>query len=194
MTNYARAISRLEQSVPGYSLALFRIFFGLVGFVSATRFIANGWVETLYLQPTHHFKYLGFSWVTVPPGWLLYALFAGLALISLAVMAGFLFRFAMPAFFVLFTYIELLDQTYYLNHYYFISLCSFLMCFLPMNRVWSMDARNADWNGCVPKWSIWVLRSQILVLYVFAGIAKLNADWLFEAEPEDAFCDFIETF
>jgi hypothetical protein len=30
---------------------------------------------------------------------------------------------------------------------------------------------------------LWLLRFQIAVVYVFAGLAKLNADWIFRAEP-----------
>ena len=31
--------------------------------------------------------------------------------------------------------------------------------------------------------TVWALRAQIAVVYVFAGIAKLNVDWLLRAEP-----------
>ena len=32
-------------------------------------------------------------------------------------------------------------------------------------------------------WSLWVLRAQVGVVYAFAGLAKLNADWLYQALP-----------
>ena len=32
-------------------------------------------------------------------------------------------------------------------------------------------------------WVIWVLMAQVGVVYVFGGIAKLNPDWLFHAQP-----------
>jgi hypothetical protein len=44
------------------------------------------------------------------------------------------------AFFLGFTYIELIDKTNYLNHYYFITLVSFLMALLPAGRYFSVDA------------------------------------------------------
>ena len=31
-----------------------------------------------------------------------------------------------------------------------------------------------------PRWYVWLLRGQLGVVYFFAGVAKLNADWLFE--------------
>ena len=174
----------MNRRVPGYSLALFRICFGLVGFLSAARIVLNGWVQTLYLEPSHHFKYLGFEWVSVPSAEVLYGMYALLAIASIAVAAGAFFRYAMPTFFLVFTYLELMDQTYYLNHYYFISLCAFLMCFMPMNKVWSVDAfRNPSEDISVGQWSIEALRVQFVILYFFAGLAKLNPDWLLTAEP-----------
>ncbi|MCO6442562.1 MAG: HTTM domain-containing protein [Anaerolineae bacterium] len=41
----------------------------------------------------------------------------------------------------MFTYVELIDLAYYLNHYYFISVMSLLMTVLPLNRTLSLDAR-----------------------------------------------------
>ena len=35
----------------------------------------------------------------------------------------------------------------------------------------------------VQAWVIWALRAQVGIVYVFAGIAKLNGDWLFHAQP-----------
>ncbi|MFT4973741.1 MAG: hypothetical protein ACI9JY_002951, partial [Saprospiraceae bacterium] len=45
------------------SLAVFRIFFGLLIFCSMVRFWAYGWIEKLYIEPTFFFSYYGFEWV-----------------------------------------------------------------------------------------------------------------------------------
>ena len=34
-----------------------------------------------------------------------------------------------------------------------------------------------------PVGRLWLLRAQVGVVYLFAGIAKLNPDWLFHAQP-----------
>ena len=81
---------------------------------------------------------------------------------------------------------ELIDQTTYLNHYYFVSLVSFLMIFLPLNRTASLDARWASGGKSAQTTllaAVWILRAQIGLVYLFAGIAKLNPDWLLNAEP-----------
>jgi hypothetical protein len=83
----------------------------------------------------------------------------------------------------LFTYAELLEKAAYLNHYYFVSLLTFLFVFLPTERAWSVDARRSALPQVVPTLAIWLVRFQVGVVYFFAGLAKLQPDWLFRAEP-----------
>ncbi len=176
----------------GSSAALFRIAFGLVCLAGVVRFFAHGWVSDLYVEPAHYFAYLGFAWVKPWPAWGMHLQFAALGVLSLGIAAGFRYRICALGFFLGFTYIELLDKTNYLNHYYWVTLVSFLMVFLPLNRSFSVDrwlavkrggaAASGSW-GSVPAAALWVLRGQVAVVYLFAGIAKLNPDWLLEAQP-----------
>jgi len=147
--------------------------------------MARGWVQEFYIQPQFHFTYYGFGWVKPLPEWGLWLVFIALAVFSLFIAAGFLYRFSMMSLFLLFTYIELLDKTYYLNHYYFVSLLSFLLIFLPLNGAFSLDTR-IGWTKprqFVPAWMVWTVRIQLGLVYFFAGVAKINSDWLFEALP-----------
>ena len=115
----------------------------------------------------------------------MYIHFALLGLASLCVALGFRYRLSIIAFFALFTYVELIDKTTYLNHYYWVSLASLLMIFLPLNRYASMDAwRNPSLRAAtVQAWVVWTLRAQVGVVYFFGGIAKLNPDWLLRGQP-----------
>jgi hypothetical protein len=78
-----------------------------------------------------------------------------------------------------------LDQTRYLNHFYLVCLISFLMCFLPAQRAFSVDAllRRRIRSDVVPAWTLWLLRAQIGIPYFYGGIAKLNSDWIHGGEP-----------
>ena len=175
-----------RQPVSPQSAAVFRIAFGLLGVAAVLRFAANGWINELYIEPAYHFSYYGFAWVKPWPGWGMHLHFALLGLSSLGVALGYRYRLSITAFFLLFTCVELIDKTTYLNHYYFVSLISFIMIFLPLNRAISLDARRAPPavdSPSIPIGAIWMLRAQIGVVYVFAGIAKLNPDWLFLAQP-----------
>lgn len=166
-------------------LIIFRIGFGVLMLASTVRFVARGWVSAFYLEPQFHFAYLGFGWVRPLPEVWMYAVVGLTALFSLFVAIGLFYRFSITAFFLLFTYVELIDKTYYLNHYYFVSLLSFLLIFLPLHRAFSLDVRLGLTEGAsrVPAWTLYVIRLQLALVYLFAGVAKLEPDWLFHAMP-----------
>lgn len=104
---------------------------------------------------------------------------------SIAIMLGLFYRWATVIFFVCFTYVELLDKSNYLNHYYFVSLMSFLMIWVPANARFSLDAKlfPSIARRTMRQWHSGILKFQLAMVYIFAGIAKINSDWLFEAQP-----------
>ena len=185
MSIWTAATTASRALVDAGSLAIFRIAFGLVGVFIVVRFFAYGWIDALYVDPAHHFTYLGFSWVKPWPGWGMHAHFAALGLLALGIAAGYRYRLCALLFFLGFTYVELLDKTAYLNHYYFAALVGLLMVFLPLDRSLSLDTwlKSRTLWGTAPQGALWLLRAQVAAVYVFAGIAKLNSDWLLEAQP-----------
>ncbi|MBN3582499.1 HTTM domain-containing protein [Algoriphagus aestuarii] len=160
------------------------MMFGLLMVLSIARFWAKGWIEELYLNPSYHFTFYGFEWVR-PFGSFTYLIFAGAILFGLMITLGLWYRLASVGFFLTFTYIELMDKSTYLNHYYFISLISFLMIFLPANCLYSLDAKNNPnlQVARIPRWTIDCLKLMVLILYFYAGLAKINSDWLLKALP-----------
>ena len=181
-----RVIQAGLEPVSPYSAAVFRIVFGLLGLAVVVRFAAHGWISRIYLEPAHHLSYYGFGWVQAWPGWGMYLHFALLGLASLGVALGFRYRLSIAAFFLLFTYLELIDRTTYLNHYYLVSLLSFIMIWPPLDRAWSLDLRrkrDGEVPEGIPRAVLWLLMAQVGLVYFFAGAAKLNPDWLFQAQP-----------
>ena len=164
-------------------LAVFRIFFGILMFISIVRFWLNGWIKTLYIDPKFHFNYYGFSWITDFEEYT-YILFFICGLSSLLISLGYKYRISIIIFFLSFTYIELIDKTTYLNHYYFVSSISFLMCFLPLNCYYSLDSyfSNKSYKK-VRKWTIDSMKLMLCIVYFYAGIAKVNSEWLLKAMP-----------
>ena len=190
MENRQSLLMRLNQAAAQpldiAALAVFRMLFGGLMFIGTLRFMSCGWIDTLYAEPIFHFKYWGFSWVTVPGETGLYLLYGGIALSALLVALGAFYRVAIVAFWCLFTYAELMDVTTYLNHYYFVSLLALILCFLSPHRAWSVDAwRKPDsWRrDQLPAWQTWWLRFQVGLLYFYAGWAKFEVDWLLHAQP-----------
>ncbi|WP_108803574.1 HTTM domain-containing protein [Aquimarina sp. Aq107] len=173
----------LKKNTEAAPLAVFRIFFGLMMFVSIIRFWSYGWIDKLYVQPTFFFSYYGFDFIK-PIGSYTYLIFIVCAVSALLVMIGYKYRIAIIVFFLSFTYIELMDKTTYLNHYYFISILSFLLIFLPANAYYSLDAkvRGISFQK-IPVWTIDTLKLLIGIVYFYAGLAKLNSDWLLNAMP-----------
>jgi hypothetical protein len=175
----------LTEPVAVWPLATFRILFGAVMALSVARFAANGWIGALYVEPAMHFTFYGFGWVAPlgPVG--MHAVFAGMGLAAVGIMLGWRYRASALLFFLLFTYVELIDKANYLNHYYFVSLVAFLLVLLPANRALSLDVRRHPDLAArlVPRWTVDVLRFQLGVVYVFAGLAKLHPEWLLDAMP-----------
>lgn len=175
----------IHTEVPSSSLVLYRVLFGVLMLISTLRFIYLGWIEEQYVAPQYHFTYYGFEFVKPYSPEFVYALFGGLVLTALCIMLGLFYRVAVILFFLLFTYIELLDKTYYLNHYYFVSIISLILCFLPANVKFSLDSllRKRIYSDYVPRYSVDILKCMIAIVYIYAGIAKINSEWLFNAMP-----------
>lgn len=173
-----------QRYTPSSTLAVFRIVLGTLMFFGIARFWANGWIEELYVLPKHFFPFYGFEFVK-PLGEFTYALFAVCAISSLLVALGLFYRVAIVVLFTSFTYIELIDKSTYLNHYYFISMVCLLMIFLPAHVRFSLDAwRDRTLaKALVPQWTVDAVKLLVCIVYVYAGLAKINSDWLLNAQP-----------
>ncbi len=187
MNNYIenKILKSWFQPIRIAPLISFRIFFGLLMAWGMIRFIQNGWIEKLYVEPKFFFKYYGFEWVPVPDETGLYILVYTILVSALFIALGFFYRLSAIIFFGSFTWLELMDATNYLNHYYLVCLFAFWLIFVPANRAFSLDAfifKNIK-RSHVPAWSIYIFIFQMVLVYTCAGIAKLNYDWLFRAMP-----------
>lgn len=150
------------------------------------RFIAYGWIDAWFVEPKFHFKYWGWRWVEPLPPAAMHGLFWALCVLGLAVAAGFLFRAATLAFVLGFVYLQLVDVTTYLNHYYLAALLGALLAVSPAHAAGSVDAhvlRLVRPRAAVPTFWLWLFRFQVGIVYTFAGLAKANADWLLHAQP-----------
>lgn len=174
----------LQKNTSAAVLAVFRIALGMLLFISILRFWSNGWIADLYITPQYFFPFYGFEFVK-PLGAYTYLLFGLCALSALMVALGWYYRVAMVSLFLSFTYIELIDKSTYLNHYYFISLICLLMVFLPAQVYFSVDAYRNKSRHCdlIPQWCVDVIKLMVAILYVYAGIAKINSEWLLHALP-----------
>lgn len=180
--NIDRFFSKETSIAP---LVVFRIIFGGLMLFGISRFMIKGWVDQLYIQPEYYFGYLGFEWVTPLHGSWMYLPFILMLIASVGIIFGAFYRISSFIFFISFTYVELLDKSNYLNHYYFVSLMAFLMMLVPAHRYLSVDSAIFPQirRKITFKWHIDIIKFQLACVYIFAGIAKINSDWLFDAQP-----------
>jgi vitamin K-dependent gamma-carboxylase len=164
-------------------MAVFRIAFGVAVTVNSVRYITE-FVHEYYIEPEFHFSYGRLDFVEPLPGSGMYAVYGAMAATGIMIAIGWSYRIAAWSFFVLTTYVFLIDSTYYQNHEYLISLLALMLALLPAQARWSLDARRRPErsSNTVAAWNVWLLRFQIGVPYFFGGVAKINTDWL-HGEP-----------
>ncbi|HXT41736.1 MAG TPA: HTTM domain-containing protein [Candidatus Angelobacter sp.] len=187
----------LARPVSGASLAVVRICIGIVMVLEAYSLcrpsaMTSGQIplETYYTGPDvrFNFPYEGFYWLPLlPPHWI-YALVGLLALAGLTMALGFCYRISVATVFATWAYLFLVEstRTYWQSYYYLELLLIFLLLWMPAARRYSVDAwigRNRNPPRTVPYWTSLLLRGQVLVMYFYGGVAKLNADWLLDAAP-----------
>ncbi len=159
------------------------VFFRIVGGALITLEIA-GEALTDYAQAYAasqvHFSYPLLPWLRPWPAAGVYAHFGFNVLMGGCVTLGLFYRLAAPLLFLGSTSLFLMESSVYINHTYLYCLVSLLLCFIPADRAVSLDVgrRPERAAGSAPAWCLYVLRFQLAVVYVYAGIAKLNADWI----------------
>ncbi len=175
---------RLFAPVDAASLAYFRFAYGVIMLWEVWRFIDHDWVGRYFSGKDFYFKFWPFDFVQPWPGIGMDLHVYAMGIVAACIILGLYYRVAAALFFLMITYIFLLEEAVYLNHLYLVCLVSFLMIFVQANRCFSLDSwiRPPTIPNVVPAWSLWLLRFQIGVPYLFGGIAKLNSDWL-RGEP-----------
>lgn len=169
-----RITARGHQSIDGASLAVLRFGLGLLIVYDALRkggdfFSRND--GKVFTFPLH-----GFEWVPsageygVEASWLWAACGA-------AISIGLFYRAACILAFILAGWGFVQAQEYYLNHYYLLLLVNFLMILVPAHRCWSVDALIGRVRP-VRRIHLWLLKGQVEIVLLYAGIVKINHDWL----------------
>jgi vitamin K-dependent gamma-carboxylase len=184
-TRAERALEAATRPTDIAGLVFLRVAFGLLALFGATRFLALGWVDRFFGQPTFFFRYEGFEWVPVPDTAGVTALFVVMAISAVGVVLGWRTRASLLVHLVAFAWVEFIDVTNYLNHYYLYTLLGLLLFALPVGRAFSLDARRRPALRLthVPAWMVWLLRFQVAVVYIHAGLAKAGPDWLLHGQP-----------
>lgn len=175
--------SSLLRPVDASALGAFRALFGLIMAWQTYRILLTDAIWVKYIDPKFHFTYEWFPWIAPLPGNGMYYCFAAMALAAFFLALGLFYRLSAFVFFVLYTYVFLIDKVEYNNHYYLICLLGLLFCLTHADRWMSLDGmRKSSLPNAVPHWNLVIFKAQIFVVYFFGGVAKINMDWL-KGEP-----------
>jgi hypothetical protein len=172
---------RLNRPVDGASLAVFRVGLGLTGALLIGRLWSNGWLASLYSDPLNHLRYPGLAWIPEVPSSLVQPVAAVAAIGAIAVALGWHHRWGAGLFATAFAWLEATEATTYLNHYWLLTYLYVLAVFLPLSAVFAI--RSDQNRRLVSVGAVWLLRAQIVLVYFFAGLAKLREDWLLQGLP-----------
>ena len=170
----------LAQPIRSEKISLFRMFFGAVLLVQTLYFYAIDFIQNDVVDPVLHFPYHGFSFIEVlAPGVMQLFLFLML-LSSIAFIIGYRTRLFSWFYLLPFTYLFLIDKGYYNNHYYLILLLLLLFCFIQSDLRLSISKGSQKVNY---RWEEWILLFQFSIVFIYAGLNKINVYWLFNHEP-----------
>lgn len=160
-------------------MGAFRMAWGILMALHIGHELFTGSCIPRYSDSYLHFTYSGFGWVQPLPELLLKPVM-WLALASAIMVAlGLLFRLSALVFFLVYSYLFLIDLSYYNNHYYLMLLVSGIIIFLNMNRSLALDALIFKRTGPSPLWQRRLLAFHIMLVYFFGGMSKLfNPEWM----------------
>jgi vitamin K-dependent gamma-carboxylase len=178
--NYSRLFQKLIEPADNSTLIIFRVWFGFLLFYHCLAFAGSGELHKNFIAPPFTFTYIGFEFLQPLPGMGMYVYFGIMALLALLIMAGAFYRFAITGFTVLWALVYLMQKSNYNNHYYLMLLLCLLMCFMPAAGFFSVDSKRnpaLKKNTCA-RWVYFLFMAQTAVIYLYAAVSKLNADWL----------------
>lgn len=169
-----------ERAEPLAPLAWFRILFGALMAVESFGAIATGWVARAFVEPRLTFPMHGLEFLRILSGPAMYGYFAVMGIAALGVAAGYRYRVSGTLLALLWTGAYLAQKSHYNNHYYLAVLVCWWMVALPAHRQRSMDVtagRVQRASTCSP-YALRIFRWQLLLVFVYAAIAKLYPGWL----------------
>jgi vitamin K-dependent gamma-carboxylase len=171
----------LTRPVDSRLLGLFRIFFGVCIIYELWYYVQIDLLNRGLRQPVMLFPYKGLEWIHMLPGKgmeiILFLTFAA----AFCITAGFMLRIASIVFFAGFSWIFFQDKGLYNNHLYLFILISILFFITDADAALSVSRKKH--RATLPAWQLMIFQFQIIVVYFYGGLAKLNGDWLIHLQP-----------
>jgi hypothetical protein len=178
MSIWSAIRERWQAETDGAGLAIVRIAVGVAVLIEVLEAGISAGVTELLVEPQVEFKYAFFKWLARPQGLMPYVLVWVLASLAAAVLVGWRTRWTALLLALGYAYWFLIDAANYSDHGYLVCVLAVLVAWLPTNRWASVDAYLGRENRTmVPGWTVELLRTQLIIVYSFFGLALLSQDW-----------------
>lgn len=178
MSIWAAIRERWQAETDGAGLAVVRIALAIFVLVEMFELWLTGGVTEFIIEPQVEFKYALFNWIGRPQGLMPFVLAWVLMGLAAAVAVGWRTRWTASLLALGYAYWFLLDAANYSDQGYLVCILAGLIAWLPTNRWASADAYMGRENRTtVPGWTVELLRTQLILVYVFFGMSLLNRDW-----------------
>lgn len=157
----------LLRPIDNAILVYFRFFAGILLAWELVSDLMQGALRE-YTTSDFHFSYLFFDWIRPWSEWGMVAHFSLTIGAGIFVAFNFCYRLSSILLFLGYASLFLMEKAEYINHIYLYTLVAFWLMVLPLNKK----------RGEAPAWILYLLLFHISIVYLFAGIAKINPDWL----------------
>jgi len=162
------------------SLGVMRFLFGFLMILDIPQERGMSFLHTKWSDPDLcHFPLFN-PLQPLPLEWM-YMVYMVMFIAAIGIMFGFLYRLSCLCFVLTYWYIFFLDKTAWNNHSYLYGLVGIMLLLTDTHHYLSIDSilRPHIRNVEVPRWHYGLLKFQFVLVYFYAGLKKLDLDWVF---------------
>lgn len=174
------SLRRLFDPVDIASLAFLRFALGLCLIFHITPHALGDSPFYGAAAPGFHFSYPLLGWISAVSRETMQLILLVMMVSAYGITLGLAYRVSAILYALGAAYFHFMDAGKFHNHYYLIVLLTVLLAILPANGAGSVDAFLFPKlrRSTTPRWTVWLLRFQVGVPFLFSGLSKLNAEWL----------------
>lgn len=168
---------------------MFRVLFGAL--MAAQVWMLYPDIMSILRESPITLPYRPLAFVQPLPEPYMTGVFALGSLAALGIAAGVWYRASVLVHWLCFTYLFLLDKSYFNNHYYLFSLFALLLLFISADR-WgtvSLEKNRRNRGRPVAYWQLFIFRLLIAAVFFFGAWAKVQKDWIVFAQPVQLWMD-----
>ena len=168
---------------------MFRVLFGAL--MAAQVWMLYPDIMSILRESPITLPYRPLAFVQPLPEPFMTGVFALGSLAALALAAGVWYRASVFIHWLCFTYLFLLDKSYFNNHYYLFSLFGLMLLFVSADRWGTISRAKNERNRTRPVayWQIFLFRLLIAIVFLFGAWAKVQKDWMVFAQPVQLWMD-----